>query len=210
MFLALGSRSDLRRGLARRLRHVQRREVIASGGTALAVAAEPALGRAGYWLMTITALFATAGATNAGLFPGDRPGDQLAARGSSRRPWPAASAAACRWASRSTAVLAAVLVAGFDLARSPPLAARSRCSSSRSSRSVTFAGCARDRGEIVGAVDRAARGRIRGGPRLAARAGTADADRGPRARAPLRRGHSSRPVPCGHVKESRPTSTPPP
>jgi hypothetical protein len=33
------------------------------------VAAEPALGRAGYWLMSITALFATAGATNAGLYP---------------------------------------------------------------------------------------------------------------------------------------------
>jgi hypothetical protein len=36
------------------------------------VAAEPTLGRAGYWLMTVTALFATAGATNAGLYPGPR------------------------------------------------------------------------------------------------------------------------------------------
>ena len=44
-------------------------KVVASGGTALAVAAEPTLGRAGYWLMSITALFATAGATNAGLYP---------------------------------------------------------------------------------------------------------------------------------------------
>jgi amino acid transporter len=44
-------------------------EVIASGGTALAVAAEPTLGRAGYWLMTVTGLFATTGATNAGLYP---------------------------------------------------------------------------------------------------------------------------------------------
>jgi len=44
-------------------------EVIDSGGTALAVAAEPVLGRAGYWLMTVTALFATSGATNAGLYP---------------------------------------------------------------------------------------------------------------------------------------------
>jgi amino acid transporter len=44
-------------------------KVIASGGTALAVAAEPALGQAGYWLMSVTALFATAGATNAGLYP---------------------------------------------------------------------------------------------------------------------------------------------
>jgi amino acid transporter len=44
-------------------------EVVASGGTALAVAAEPVLGTAGYWLMTVTALFATAGATNSGLSP---------------------------------------------------------------------------------------------------------------------------------------------
>ncbi|MFB6561522.1 APC family permease [Streptomyces sp. NPDC056400] len=44
-------------------------EVVSSGGTALAVAAEPTLGRAGYWLMCVTALFATAGATNAGLYP---------------------------------------------------------------------------------------------------------------------------------------------
>lgn len=44
-------------------------QVIASGGTAIAVAAEPVLGKAGYWLMTVTALFATSGATNAGLYP---------------------------------------------------------------------------------------------------------------------------------------------
>lgn len=43
--------------------------VISSGGTALAVAARPVLGNAGYWLMSITAVFATAGATNAGLYP---------------------------------------------------------------------------------------------------------------------------------------------
>jgi len=45
------------------------KEVIDSGGTALAVAAQPVLGRAVYWLMTVTALFATSGATNAGLYP---------------------------------------------------------------------------------------------------------------------------------------------
>ena len=44
-------------------------EVISAGPTALAVAAEPTLGRAGYWLMTVTGLFATTGATNAGLYP---------------------------------------------------------------------------------------------------------------------------------------------
>jgi amino acid transporter len=44
-------------------------EVIASGGTALAEAAKPTLGDAGYWLMAVTALFATAGATNSGIYP---------------------------------------------------------------------------------------------------------------------------------------------
>jgi amino acid transporter len=53
-------------------------KVISSGGTALAVAAEPTLGRAGYWLMTITALFATAGATNAGLYPAQGLSERLA------------------------------------------------------------------------------------------------------------------------------------
>ena len=47
-------------------------QVIDSGGTAIAVAAEPVLGQAGYWMMTVTALFATAGATNAGPLPGRR------------------------------------------------------------------------------------------------------------------------------------------
>jgi amino acid transporter len=56
-------------------------EVIASGGTALAVAAQPTLGNAGYLLMSITALFATAGATNAGLYPAIGLCDQLAANG---------------------------------------------------------------------------------------------------------------------------------
>jgi amino acid transporter len=56
-------------------------EVISSGGTALAVAAEPALGQAGYWLMAVTALFATAGATNAGLYPAAGLSDRLATTG---------------------------------------------------------------------------------------------------------------------------------
>jgi len=56
-------------------------KVIASGGTALAVAAEPTLGQAGYWLMIITALFATAGATNAGLYPAVGLSDRLAETG---------------------------------------------------------------------------------------------------------------------------------
>jgi amino acid transporter len=53
-------------------------KVIASGGTALAVAAEPTLGRAGYWMMTVTALFSTAGATNAGLYPAAGLSEQMA------------------------------------------------------------------------------------------------------------------------------------
>src|SRR5690349_13700391 len=56
-------------------------KVISSGGTALAVAAQPALGKAGYWLMSITALFATAGATNAGLYPAVGLCDRLAETG---------------------------------------------------------------------------------------------------------------------------------
>ena len=56
-------------------------EVISSGGTALAVAAEPVLGTAGYWLMSVTALVATAGATNSGLFPAAGLGEQMASAG---------------------------------------------------------------------------------------------------------------------------------
>ena len=43
--------------------------------------AEPTLGRAGYWLMTVTALFATAGATNAGLYPAQGLSERLAETG---------------------------------------------------------------------------------------------------------------------------------
>jgi amino acid transporter len=56
-------------------------EVIAAGPVAIAVAAEPVLGNAGYWLMTVTALFATAGATNAGLYPAPGLTEHLASTG---------------------------------------------------------------------------------------------------------------------------------
>src|SRR5689334_7560 len=56
-------------------------QVIASGGTALAVAAQPTLGNAGYSLMSVTALFATAGATNGGLYPAVGLSDRLAETG---------------------------------------------------------------------------------------------------------------------------------
>ena len=90
-------------------------EVIDSGGTALAVAAEPMLGRAGYWLMSVTALFATAGATNAGLYPAAGLCEQMAPAASSRRRWVAGSAAGRRPASLVTAAAAIVLAVGFDL-----------------------------------------------------------------------------------------------
>ena len=56
-------------------------EVIAAGPTAIAVAAQPVLGDFGYWLMTVTALFATAGATNSGLYPATGLSDHLASTG---------------------------------------------------------------------------------------------------------------------------------
>jgi len=56
-------------------------EVIAAGPTAIAVAAQPVLGQAGYWLMLVTALFATAGATNSGLYPATGVSDQLSSTG---------------------------------------------------------------------------------------------------------------------------------
>jgi amino acid transporter len=90
-------------------------KVIASGGTALAVAAEPTLGRAGYWMMTVTALFSTAGATNAGLYPAAGLSEQMASIGQfppllGRRFGRRASAGLLL-----TALVAIVLAAGFDL-----------------------------------------------------------------------------------------------
>jgi amino acid transporter len=90
-------------------------EVIASGGTALAVAAEPVLGEAGYWMMSITALFATAGATNAGLFPATGLSDEMASVGQfppvmGSRLWSRAPTGLLL-----TAAVAIVLALGFDL-----------------------------------------------------------------------------------------------
>jgi amino acid transporter len=90
-------------------------KVIESGGTALAVAAEPTLGRAGYWLMSVTALFSTAGATNAGLYPAAGLCEQMASIGQ----FPPALGR--RFGGRApagllvTAAAAIVLAAGFDL-----------------------------------------------------------------------------------------------
>jgi amino acid transporter len=90
-------------------------EVVDSGGTALAVAAEPVLGDAGYWLMSVTALFATAGATNSGLYPAAGLSEQMAATGQ----FPPALGR--RVAERApvgilvTAAVAIGLAVGFDL-----------------------------------------------------------------------------------------------
>jgi amino acid transporter len=90
-------------------------EVIKSGGTAIAVAAEPTLGRAGYWMMSVTALFATAGATSSGLYPATGLCDHMASLGQFP-PW-----LGRRFGTRLsaglaiTAVVAIALSAGFDL-----------------------------------------------------------------------------------------------
>jgi amino acid transporter len=90
-------------------------EVIASGGTAIAVAAQPVLGQAGFWLMSVTALFATAGATNSGLYPAAGLCEHMASIGQ----FPPSMGK--RLADRApvglvlTAAIAIVLAAGFDL-----------------------------------------------------------------------------------------------
>jgi amino acid transporter len=90
-------------------------KVIASGGTALAVAAQPVLGRAGYWMMTVTALFSTAGATNAGLYPAAGICEEMAGT----RQFPPLLSR--RFGERApaglllTAVISIVLAVGYDL-----------------------------------------------------------------------------------------------
>jgi amino acid transporter len=56
-------------------------EVIDSGGTAIAVAAEPSLGQFGFWLMGLIGLFATAGATNSGIYPAKGLSEELSSKG---------------------------------------------------------------------------------------------------------------------------------
>ncbi|HSS92649.1 MAG TPA: amino acid permease, partial [Candidatus Dormibacteraeota bacterium] len=90
-------------------------QVISSKGTALAVAAQPVLGDAGYWLMTVTALFATAGATNAGLYPINGLSEGMVAIGQfpkflARRIWGRVAIALLL-----TAVVSAALAALFSL-----------------------------------------------------------------------------------------------
>jgi amino acid transporter len=89
-------------------------EVIASGGTAIAVAAEPTLGRIGYWLMSVTGLFATAGATNSGIYPAAGLSIQLA----STRQFPPLFGRSIGRAPVGMLIMVAatlVLAVGFDL-----------------------------------------------------------------------------------------------
>jgi amino acid transporter len=90
-------------------------EVIASGGTALAVAAEPVLGRAGYWMMTVTALFATSGATNAGLYPAAGLCEEMASQGQFPPALGRKAGARVPAGLLVTATVAIVLAIGFDL-----------------------------------------------------------------------------------------------
>jgi amino acid transporter len=90
-------------------------EVIASGGTAIAVAAAPVLGNAGYLMMSLVALFATSGATNAGLYPAQGLCEQLVAT----KQFPPVMAR--KFAGRASSglvfvsLVCIVLVVGFDV-----------------------------------------------------------------------------------------------
>ena len=90
-------------------------EVVASGGTALAVAAEPVLGRVGYWLMSVTALFSTAGATNAGLYPAAGLCEQMASIGQFPPTLGRRIGGRAPMGLLVTAAAAIVLAVGFDL-----------------------------------------------------------------------------------------------
>ena len=90
-------------------------EVIDSGGTALAVAAEPMLGRAGYWMMSVTALFATAGATNAGLYPASGLCEEMTSIGQFPPVMGRRLGGRVGTGLVVTAALAIVLAVGFDL-----------------------------------------------------------------------------------------------
>jgi amino acid transporter len=90
-------------------------EVIASGATAIAVAAEPILGQVGFWMMAITALFATAGATNAGLYPAAGLSDEMAASGQFPPVMGRRSGGVVSNGLLVTAIAAIVFVVAFDL-----------------------------------------------------------------------------------------------
>jgi amino acid transporter len=90
-------------------------EVIESGPTAIAVAAQPVLGQAGYLLMSVTALFATAGATNAGLYPAAGLSEHLASTGQFPPPMGRRLADRAPVGLLVAAVVILVMVIAFDL-----------------------------------------------------------------------------------------------
>ena len=89
-------------------------QVVEYGTTALAEAAKPTLGQAGYVLMVITALFSTTGAVNAGLYPSIGMSAHLASVGQFP-PVFGRSVGRFPVGLIVMAVLAIVLVIGFDL-----------------------------------------------------------------------------------------------
>ncbi len=90
-------------------------EVIEAGPTAIAVAATPVLGDAGYWLMSLTALFATAGATNAGLYPAEGLSGELASTGQFPALMGRRTVAGASVGLLVLAIAIVVLVVGYDL-----------------------------------------------------------------------------------------------
>ena len=90
-------------------------EVIAAGPTAIAVAAQPVLGDAGYWLMTVTALFATAGATNSGLYPATGLSDHLVSTGQFPTLMARRLGGRAPWGLIILAVAIGIVVVAFDL-----------------------------------------------------------------------------------------------
>ena len=89
-------------------------QVVEYGTTALAEAAKPTLGQAGYVLMVITALFSTTGAVNAGLYPSIGMTAHLASVGQFPRAF-GRSIGRFPVGLLVMAGLASVLVVGFDL-----------------------------------------------------------------------------------------------
>ena len=79
------------------------------------MAAEPTLGRAGYWMMSVTALFATAGATNAGLYPATGLCNQMASIGQFPPVMGRQVGGRAGTGLVVTAAIAIVLAVGFDL-----------------------------------------------------------------------------------------------
>ncbi|MGX5695955.1 APC family permease [Agromyces soli] len=89
-------------------------QVVEYGATALAEAAKPTLGEAGYVLMVVTALFSTTGAVNAGLYPSIGMTQHLASVGQFP-PVFGRSFARFPFGLVVMAALSTVLVVGFDL-----------------------------------------------------------------------------------------------